>query len=142
MTMNPYLSFAMTMAASLSGIRDKIDPGPPTETSLYDTSPEELRRAGRSRLPRTLADAVDAFDADPLAKESTRAGHARELQSLQARRVEPLQRTGHALGAGGVPAPVLTKKQRFVLPGDASDQRQARETGHGIPFRFFVSRTP
>ena len=69
MTMNPYLSFAMTVAASLSGIRNRIDPGPPTETSLYDTSPEELRRAGRSRLPRTLVEAIDAFDADPLAKE-------------------------------------------------------------------------
>ena len=69
MTMNPYLSFAMTAAASLNGIRNKIDPGAPTETSLYDTPPDEIHRAGRSRLPRTLLEAIDAFDADTLAKE-------------------------------------------------------------------------
>ena len=69
MTMNSYLSMAMTVAASLEGIGEKIDPGPPTETSLYDTAPEELEKAGRQRLPRTLLDAIDAFDTDALAKE-------------------------------------------------------------------------
>jgi glutamine synthetase len=69
MTMNPYLSFAMTVAASLKGIRDQIDPGPPTETSLYDTPAEELRKAGRARLPRTLVEAIEAFNADPLARD-------------------------------------------------------------------------
>ena len=69
MTMNPYLSLAMTVAASLSGIRDRIKPGPPTDVSLYDTSAEEMRKAGRARLPRTLIDAIDAFDADPLAQD-------------------------------------------------------------------------
>jgi len=70
MTMNPYLSFAMTVAASLEGIRSRVDPGPPTETSLYDTPAEELRKAGRARLPRTLIEAIEAFDADPLAREA------------------------------------------------------------------------
>lgn len=69
MTMNTYLSFAMTVAASLEGIRNRIDPGPPTETSLYDTPAEELRKAGRARLPRTLIEAIETFDADPLARE-------------------------------------------------------------------------
>ena len=69
MTMNTYLSFAMTIGASLEGIQKRIDPGPPTETSLYDTPPEELRKAGRARLPRTLLEAIEAFDADPLARE-------------------------------------------------------------------------
>ena len=69
MTMNTYLSFAMTVGASLEGIRKQIDPGPPTETSLYDTPAEELQRAGRARLPRTLIEAIEAFDADPLARE-------------------------------------------------------------------------
>ena len=69
MTMNTYLSFAMTVAASLEGIRNRVDPGPPTETSLYDTPAEELRKAGRARLPRTLIEAIEAFDADPLARE-------------------------------------------------------------------------
>ena len=70
MCMNPYLSLAMTVAASLKGIREKTDPGPPTETSLYDTPAEELRKAGRHRLPRTLLEAIDAFDADPVAVEA------------------------------------------------------------------------
>ena len=70
MTMNTYLSFAMTVAASLEGIRNRIDPGPPTDTSLYDASAAEIRESGRSRLPRTLIEAIDAFDADPLAREA------------------------------------------------------------------------
>ncbi len=69
MTMNPYLGIAMTIAASLDGIRDKIDPGPPTETSTYDTSAEEFAKMGRQRLPRTLLEATEAFDADALAKD-------------------------------------------------------------------------
>ena len=69
MTMNPYLAIAMTMAASLEGIREKIDPGPPTETSAYDTPDEAFAGMGRQRLPRTLVEAIEAFDADALAKE-------------------------------------------------------------------------
>ena len=70
MTMNAYLSMAMTVAAGLEGIRDNIDPGPPTEISTYDAaSTATLAAAGRQHLPRTLLEAVEAFDTDPLAKE-------------------------------------------------------------------------
>ncbi|MDH3689646.1 MAG: glutamine synthetase family protein [Gammaproteobacteria bacterium] len=69
MCMNAYLGLAMTTAASLKGIKERIDAGPPTDTSLYDTSDDELKRAGRQHLPSTLLEAVRAFDEDELAKE-------------------------------------------------------------------------
>ncbi len=69
MCMNVYLGLAMTAAASLRGIKESIDPGPSSDTSLYDVTPEELEKAGRKRLPTTLLEAICAFDEDTLAKE-------------------------------------------------------------------------
>lgn len=69
MTMNFYLGMAMTTACSLDGFQARIDPGPPFNKPLYDTSEEELAAAGAKPLPRNLLEAIEAFDADPLARE-------------------------------------------------------------------------
>jgi glutamine synthetase len=66
---NPYLGGALVLAAGLEGIREKIDPGAPHTDNMYLKSAEELASLGVSYLPRTLAEAVDAFEADPLARE-------------------------------------------------------------------------
>jgi glutamine synthetase len=63
-TANTYLAAAFLFAAGLEGVREGLDPGDPIEEATYDWSGDE--RAG-SRLPRTLLEAVDAFEADPLA---------------------------------------------------------------------------
>jgi glutamine synthetase len=69
MTVNPYLALAMTTAASLEGIEQGLEAGGPMEKPLYDVTPEEQAERGIRRLPRTLLEATEAFDADPLAKE-------------------------------------------------------------------------
>ena len=66
---NPYLGAALVLAAGLEGIREKIDPGEPHRENMYMKSPEELDALGIKLLPRTLQEAVDAFEADPLTKE-------------------------------------------------------------------------
>ena len=66
---NPYLGGALVLAAGLEGIREKIDPGAPHTDNMYLKTPEELASLGVSYLPRTLAEAVDAFEADPLSRE-------------------------------------------------------------------------
>ncbi|MGD9501602.1 MAG: glutamine synthetase family protein [Methyloceanibacter sp.] len=66
MCVNPYLGLAMTCAASLEGIREKIDPGPPLQKSLYDLTGEEKGKV--KPLPRNLDQAIAGFAADPLAK--------------------------------------------------------------------------
>jgi glutamine synthetase len=68
MQVNAYLALAMTMAASLEGLNDQIDPGPPIDKALYDMTPGEFDDAGIRRLPGNLLEAIRAFDEDPLAK--------------------------------------------------------------------------
>ena len=66
---NPYLGIAMMIAAGLEGISEKIDPGEPHRDNLYTKSDEERSRKGVVWLPRTLEEAVDEFEQDPLGKE-------------------------------------------------------------------------
>jgi glutamine synthetase len=65
---NPYLAAAFLLAAGLEGVAEGLDPGDPIEDLTYDWS-----KTGPSggdvqatRLPRTLLEAIEAFDADPL----------------------------------------------------------------------------
>jgi glutamine synthetase len=67
MCLNPYLALAMTVAASLEGIQMRIDPGPPTEGSLYELGRKE-GKAEAKPLPANLSEAIAAFDQDALAK--------------------------------------------------------------------------
>lgn len=66
---NPYLGGAMVLAAGLEGIQEKIDPGVPHTENMYLKSEAELEQLGVSYLPRTLEEAVDAFDADDLGRK-------------------------------------------------------------------------
>ena len=65
---NPYLGAAMVLAAGLEGIEEGLDPGAPHAENMYEKSPEELAAAGVEVLPRTLAEALDGFEADPLGR--------------------------------------------------------------------------
>jgi len=69
MCVNPYLSLAMHAAASLEGIRQKLDPGPALNKSLYDMSPADRAKYKVQPLPRNLNEAIAAFAGDSLAKE-------------------------------------------------------------------------
>ena len=63
---NPYLGAALVLMAGLEGIAQELDPGEPHGDNMYLKSEEELRALGITRLPQTLLEAIDAFDADPL----------------------------------------------------------------------------
>ena len=62
---NPYLASALVLAAGLEGVREALDPGDPHHENLYELSPADLAKTGVQELPRTLGEAVDAFEADP-----------------------------------------------------------------------------
>jgi glutamine synthetase len=66
---NLYLGAALMLAAGLEGVREKLDPGEPNTDNMYLVPPDEVRRRGISVLPQTLHDAIEAFAADPLAKQ-------------------------------------------------------------------------
>ena len=65
---NPYLGIAMMIAAGLEGIREKIDPGEPHLDNLYYKTDQERAAQGVTWLPRSLSEAVDAFEQDPLGR--------------------------------------------------------------------------
>jgi len=60
---NPYLAAAFLLAAGLEGVSEQLDPGDPVEDLTYDWS---ARGDRADRLPRTLLEAIEAFEADPL----------------------------------------------------------------------------
>jgi glutamine synthetase len=66
---NPYLSAAFSLAAGLEGIEKNLDPGLPLGSNLYDLSKEDRDKHQVTFLPRTLIQALEAFEADPLVKE-------------------------------------------------------------------------
>jgi glutamine synthetase len=65
---NPYLGAALVLAAGMEGINEGLDPGEPHLDNMYLKSDAELQAMGISMLPTTLAEALDAFEADPLTK--------------------------------------------------------------------------
>jgi glutamine synthetase len=63
---NMYFGAAISLAAGLEGIKEQIDPGPLTNTNLYELNRRQLQEEGVQLLPRTLLEAVNEFEADPL----------------------------------------------------------------------------
>ena len=67
--MNPYLAAAMMLGAGLEGIEADLDPGDPININMYELSDAELKKLGVRELPRTLLEAIEAFEADPLSEQ-------------------------------------------------------------------------
>lgn len=69
MCMNVYLALGMTLTAVIEGIRNKMDPGEPTDRDLYSMTNEEFAELGIRRLPRNLMMATEALKTDTLAEK-------------------------------------------------------------------------
>lgn len=64
---NPYLAFAVMLAAGLDGIDRKLTcPPPVNDLNIYEMSPEELAELGISQLPGSLDEALEALASDEL----------------------------------------------------------------------------
>jgi glutamine synthetase len=66
---NIYLGLAMSLAAALDGIENGLEPPEPFTHSAYAGSESALKKYGVPRLPRSLEEALDELDADPLTRE-------------------------------------------------------------------------
>jgi len=69
MCMNAYLGLAMTTAAAVKGLDEKLEAGPSLDRDLYKMTAAQFDEMGIQRLPRTLGEAIEIFDEDELAKE-------------------------------------------------------------------------
>jgi glutamine synthetase len=64
---NPYLAFAVMLAAGLDGIDRKLTcPPPVNDLNIYEMSPEELAELGIAQLPGSLDEALEALASDEL----------------------------------------------------------------------------
>ena len=67
---NPYLAFAAMLEAGLDGMKNKVDPGEPTEIDVFNKSIEELKTLGIDVLPSSLWEAYHALEKDDVVKST------------------------------------------------------------------------
>ena len=67
MCMNPYLGLGMSLAASVDGIVNKIDPGPSADEDLYVMDAKKQKKL--TALPRHLLEATEQLGNSSLAKQ-------------------------------------------------------------------------
>lgn len=68
-TCNPYLAIALILAAGIEGVEKKITPPQELSKNLGRVSEDELRDSSFETLPRTLGEAIAAYEKDPFVKE-------------------------------------------------------------------------
>ncbi|MBI1803506.1 MAG: glutamine synthetase [Ignavibacteriae bacterium] len=61
---NPYLAFAVMLAAGLDGIEKKMVPPPPVEENIYEFSEEEAKKRNIGVLARDITEAVEQLEKD------------------------------------------------------------------------------
>jgi len=83
---NPYLALGACIYAGLDGIRRKLDPGEAVNVDPATLTDAERAAAGAHRLPASLAEALDALQADDLLMESL--GDLRRRAYLAVKRSE------------------------------------------------------
>ncbi|HII90937.1 MAG TPA: type I glutamate--ammonia ligase [Methanosarcina sp.] len=66
---NPYLAFALMLRAGLDGIKNKIDPGEPTNTNIFHLTEKERENKGIHSLPADLKEAIDEMKGSGFVKE-------------------------------------------------------------------------
>src|SRR5436190_2460021 len=67
---NPYLAFAVVLAAGLRGVEEGYDVPPETLANLYQLTEEERLAEGISILPGSLAEALDEMEKSELVAEA------------------------------------------------------------------------
>jgi glutamine synthetase len=80
---NPYLALGGLLAAGLDGVERRLDPGEPALVDP-DTIPEAERSArGIRRLPRSLAEALDALERDEVLRAALGETLAKEYLAVK-----------------------------------------------------------
>ena len=67
---NPYLAFAVMLAAGLDGIDKKMEAGEPVNRNIFTMSQREKRRLKINQLPPNLSDALDNLEKDKVMLEA------------------------------------------------------------------------
>ena len=65
---NPYLATAVALKAGLDGIKNKIQPPPPTDKNIYEMTAEERLAEGIDSLPSSIYEAIQYLSRDEVLK--------------------------------------------------------------------------
>ncbi len=67
---NPYLAFAVMLAAGLRGVNEGYELAPEAEANLFEMGDDELAARGIDQLPQSLSDALRTMERSELVKEA------------------------------------------------------------------------
>jgi glutamine synthetase len=67
---NPYLAFAVMLAAGLDGIEKRLLPPAPVERNVYEMTPEERAEMGIGQLPGDLWEAIELAEQSDLVRKA------------------------------------------------------------------------
>jgi glutamine synthetase len=67
---NPYLCFAVMLAAGLEGIAKDLTPPDPVEENVYEMTDEERKEKGISTLPASLGEAIQLAEKSELVRKA------------------------------------------------------------------------
>ncbi|MEF8847583.1 MAG: type I glutamate--ammonia ligase [Candidatus Thermoplasmatota archaeon] len=67
---NPYLQFAVMLAAGMEGIKNNLNPPEPIEKNIYKLSREERAKLGIKQLPESLGHAINLMEESRLVREN------------------------------------------------------------------------
>jgi glutamine synthetase len=67
---NPYLTATVILAAGLDGIENKLDPGEPNLSNMYEVPADELKKRRIDVLPSNLLDATRNLERDEVLRDA------------------------------------------------------------------------
>jgi glutamine synthetase len=67
---NPYLAFAVVLAAGLKGIEESYELPAEAAENLYELTPEQRTSAGIASLPGSLSEAIEEMESSELVRET------------------------------------------------------------------------
>ena len=67
---NPYLCFAVMLAAGLDGIKNQLEPPEPVEENVYKMTEEQRKARGIGSLPASLREAVELTENSAVVREA------------------------------------------------------------------------
>ncbi len=66
---NPYLAFAVCLAAGLDGIENKLEPPAEVDCNLFEMTEKQRKKLGIDQLPGSLPEAIECLKSDEVIKD-------------------------------------------------------------------------
>ena len=144
---NPYLTFAILLAAGLEGIEKGYELPEPMDKNLYHISPEERKRLGIEQLPETLGEAIEMTAESELCCARSASTYS-TLRGDQATGVGGLPGPGDPVGARSLPGGAVgwpASARRLLACGlrprvSVRKRRRAVSSSAGVAIKVFIDR--